>query len=217
MLNPNCLILWPLSIWAMVRDPTGMACTNSPLLSVKPFQGAERMVATWLALTLGWSKRSIRTMFGWEIFIAEKGEANENRTQKLKLVGGLEHQFYFPIYWVAFIIPIDGLIFFRGVAQPPTSKKTTWVLVYKYRFSDVCLRMSSARTNSFQPLSHGEFSIRVPEAKEKAAGYPRWVPSGYPQAQATAGPQQWPYEPGLGNSFGHIWSVSDLDVLEHMQ
>ena len=28
--------------------------------------------------------------------------------------------FYFPIYWVAIIIPIDELIFFRGVAQPPT-------------------------------------------------------------------------------------------------
>ena len=32
------------------------------------------------------------------------------------------HQFYFPIYWVAIIIPIDELIFFRGVAQPPTSQ-----------------------------------------------------------------------------------------------
>ena len=32
------------------------------------------------------------------------------------LVGGLEHQFYFPIYWVYVIIPIDELIFFGGVA-----------------------------------------------------------------------------------------------------
>ena len=30
------------------------------------------------------------------------------------------HQIYFPIYWVSIIIPIDELIFFRGVAQPPT-------------------------------------------------------------------------------------------------
>ena len=36
------------------------------------------------------------------------------------LVGGLVAIFYFPIYWVAIIIPIDELIFFRGVAHPPT-------------------------------------------------------------------------------------------------
>ena len=30
------------------------------------------------------------------------------------------HQFYFPIPFGFIIIPIDGLIFFRGVAQPPT-------------------------------------------------------------------------------------------------
>ena len=35
------------------------------------------------------------------------------------LVGGLEHEFYFPIYWVA--NHPNWLIFFRGVAQPPTS------------------------------------------------------------------------------------------------
>ena len=29
---------------------------------------------------------------------------------------------FFSIYWVAFIIPIDEVIFFRGVAQPPTRK-----------------------------------------------------------------------------------------------
>ena len=32
----------------------------------------------------------------------------------IKLVGGLVAIFYFPIYWVAFIIPIDELIFFRA-------------------------------------------------------------------------------------------------------
>ena len=37
------------------------------------------------------------------------------------LVGGLEHQFYFPINIGNVIIPIDEVIFFRGVAQPPTS------------------------------------------------------------------------------------------------
>ena len=32
------------------------------------------------------------------------------------------HQFYFPINIGNFIIPIDELIFFRGVAQPPTGR-----------------------------------------------------------------------------------------------
>ena len=39
----------------------------------------------------------------------------------IDLVDGLEHQFYFPINIGLLIIPIDELIFFRGVAQPPTS------------------------------------------------------------------------------------------------
>ena len=41
------------------------------------------------------------------------------------LVGGLEHEFYFPIYWVA--NHPNWLIFFRGVAQPPTSINTSTV------------------------------------------------------------------------------------------
>ena len=32
----------------------------------------------------------------------------ERWTQDFDLVGGLEHQFYCPIYWVSFIIPIDS-------------------------------------------------------------------------------------------------------------
>ena len=45
----------------------------------------------------------------------------------LHLVGGLvAMNFVFPyIYWVSIIIPIDELIFFRGVAQPPTRHVTT--------------------------------------------------------------------------------------------
>ena len=37
------------------------------------------------------------------------------------------HQFYFPIYKGNVIIPIDELIFFRGVAQPPTRNGLTMV------------------------------------------------------------------------------------------
>ena len=38
----------------------------------------------------------------------------------LVLVGGLEHEFYLSIQ-LGIITPTDELIFFRGVAQPPTS------------------------------------------------------------------------------------------------
>jgi hypothetical protein len=37
------------------------------------------------------------------------------------LVGGLEHGFYFSIYWEEYVIPTDEVIFFRGVGIPPTS------------------------------------------------------------------------------------------------
>ena len=39
------------------------------------------------------------------------------------------HQFYFPIYWVAVIIPIDEVIFFRGVAQPPKNRVDQCIIV----------------------------------------------------------------------------------------
>ena len=39
------------------------------------------------------------------------------------LVGGLDAIFYFPINIGFLIIPIDELIFSRGVAQPPAIKK----------------------------------------------------------------------------------------------
>ena len=38
------------------------------------------------------------------------------------LVGGFNH-FYCPFHIWDVILPIDELIFFRGVAQPPTSDK----------------------------------------------------------------------------------------------
>ena len=50
--------------------------------------------------------------------------------QDPKLVDGLVAiNFIFSIYWVAFIIPIDELIFFRGVAQPPTSQGLSFILI----------------------------------------------------------------------------------------
>ena len=38
-----------------------------------------------------------------------------------KLVGGLEHEFYFPFHIWDVILPIDELIFFKMVIAPPTS------------------------------------------------------------------------------------------------
>ena len=43
-----------------------------------------------------------------------------NRFQ-LFLVGGLEHEFYFPFHIWAVILPIDELIFFKMIIAPPTS------------------------------------------------------------------------------------------------
>ena len=42
------------------------------------------------------------------------------------VVGGLEHQFYFPMNLGLLIIPIDELIFFRGVAQKPPTSYGQW-------------------------------------------------------------------------------------------
>ena len=53
----------------------------------------------------------------------------ESWTSALVLVGGLEHFFIFFPYLGNFIIPIDALIFFRGVGQPPTSKSLSLILV----------------------------------------------------------------------------------------
>ena len=46
---------------------------------------------------------------------------SDELTFGLFLVGGLEHLDYFSHHIGNVIIPTDELIFFRGVAQPPTS------------------------------------------------------------------------------------------------
>ena len=65
----------------------------------------------------------------------------------LRLVGGLEHFLFFHILII--IIPIDELIFFRGMAQPPTS----WDLMR-------CPLVSVLGTEVFRlPLGYCEASI----------------------------------------------------------
>ena len=57
----------------------------------------------------------------------EGREFCERRCEDGFLVGGLVAIFYFPINIGNFIIPIDELIFFRGVGrQPPTSSFLEW-------------------------------------------------------------------------------------------
>jgi hypothetical protein len=55
------------------------------------------------------------------------------------LVGGLEHGFYFPFHIWDVILPIDELIFFRGVGQPPISD---------------CLLFSHAHTSMHKKDTH---------------------------------------------------------------
>ena len=48
----------------------------------------------------------------------------QTNNQLMLSVGGLEHGFYFSIYFGNVIIPTDELIFFRGVGIPPTSSRS---------------------------------------------------------------------------------------------
>ena len=61
------------------------------------------------------------------------------------LVGGLEHQFYFPISIGLLIIPIDELIFFRGVAQPPTRWKWLSSMISLQKSGWYCMAMGLHR------------------------------------------------------------------------
>ena len=90
----------------------GSASLTVPSLSVTAATAARRMAAQWWP---SWPWTSARHWFLAREFFAET-----------KLVGGnwLPFLFYFPINIGFLIIPIDELIFFRGVAQPPTRR--TW-------------------------------------------------------------------------------------------
>ena len=68
----------------------------------------------WLPHLRGWHEVSATWIWSW----------NEHWLSLTSLVGGLVAIFYLPINIGFLIIPIDELIFFRGVAQPPTSDET---------------------------------------------------------------------------------------------
>ena len=60
----------------------------------------------------GW-RETTKQMLGM-LWAPARSQCDGNAKSRPKLVGGLEHQFYFPIYWVA--NHPNWLIFFRGVA-----------------------------------------------------------------------------------------------------
>ena len=64
-------------------------------------------------------------VLNWDIFPEELRFFFMIIHLQLLLVGGLVAIFYFPIYWGI----INWLIFFRGVAQPPTRLAVRWKLV----------------------------------------------------------------------------------------
>ena len=51
----------------------------------------------------------------------EHGHVKKSSLFFLNMVGGFKHVDYFPFHIWDVILPIDELIFFRGVGQPPTS------------------------------------------------------------------------------------------------
>ena len=68
------------------------------------------------------------------------------------LVGGLVAIFYFPINIGCLIIPIDELIFFRGVAQPPSTLPSWMAIPVPGSSSADHLRVLRGR-NHFRPAS----------------------------------------------------------------
>ena len=63
----------------------------------------------------------------------------------LLLVGGLEHDLYFP-YIGNFIIPSDELIFFRRVGIPPTSFSKSIAVIAGVGASDWCYPLVITQT-----------------------------------------------------------------------
>ena len=61
------------------------------------------------------------------------------------------HEFYFPINIGLIIIPIDALIFFRGVAQPPTS-------IYIYIYIHIYIYIW-AKYNDLTVLPHCDLMV----------------------------------------------------------
>ena len=107
-----------------------MEKTNKTILD--PFQDSTpdshhrpHKMAIDQAASMAPTKRCIPCgVFGDQVLAASVGLPQKFQVLKSKLVGGLEHQFYFPIYWEQ--SSQLTFIFFRGVAQPPTSNGCEW-------------------------------------------------------------------------------------------
>ena len=81
------------------------------------FTALEKLIVFWdLAVEIQ-LKRAHCEVGQWEVLIS--GVSCGGAWYGISLVGGLEH-FYFFHFIYGIILPIDELIFFRGVGIPPT-------------------------------------------------------------------------------------------------
>ena len=112
---------------------------------VKKWDPTDNHCSNWVAFHRCRTCRTRQSWLGWTIVIYSYQVATLSNSY---LVGGLEHQFYFPINIGNFIIPIDQLIFFR-VAQPPTR----YILSYT--------RPLFPETKNHQPLSRWWKLVRI--------------------------------------------------------
>ena len=97
----------------VIADKLGLqqTATGAPL---KPCSVRKNMLATDAKVCL------LSTSFNKQAISSSQIKIQTNN-QLMLSVGGLEHGFYFSIYFGNVIIPTDELIFFRGVGIPPTT------------------------------------------------------------------------------------------------
>ena len=139
----------PLNQWCHVlvmfngKNPLVVCRQESPLQPELWAQDWEEAMDNWELSR--WFRGVEPWDFSWLRFESEKGEPNnevmaleekirKKWTRDCCLVVCLPSILFSQKYWVAFIIPIDELIFFRGVAQPPTSDCFRGFIVPKWFF-----------------------------------------------------------------------------------
>ena len=117
---------------------------------LKPCSVRKNMLATDAKVCL------LSTSFNKQAISSSQIKIQTNN-QLMLSVGGLEHGFYFSIYFGNVIIPTDELIFFRGVGIPPTS--SPWIIVRgpKTIAKLRCSRIQMMFLPSRSPIHHPGF------------------------------------------------------------
>ena len=81
-------------------------------------------------------------IYTWLIVVKDAINQQQWEYDSYILVGGLEHDFYFPFRIWDVILPIDELIFFKMVKSPPTSFQLVLIELlqsfFLLIFPDVC-------------------------------------------------------------------------------